>query len=643
MNRLEIKSWTTRRWTLPVTRRGATEAAQAASLPCRRLPVGATANAKPAGEGESSQSTHDSFPLTPTLSLGEREKHRSRSLLTQISNSSAATPRSPEGSADESHASASSNVRALTLPLPKGEGRGEGEGGDRIAGPVRQHAYAAKHKRPLRKYTMSAASAMVAVLLAGCKAVGPDYQKPSAATPAAYKGAEFANAWKEGSPSDHLPKGAWWEIFGDTTLNELERRATESNQNLKAALLRIEQARATARVRRGELQPTLGVNPRFRRERFSPTQQPNFGELTANTFTLPLDFSYEVDLWGKVRRGFEAARAEAGGSVAAYHNLLLTLQADVAQNYFQLRAIDAEMAAVRSTIELRREELQLVRSRFEGGISSELDVARAQTELAVAEAEHAALARIRSELENAIAVLMGATASEFRIATDDSAASHWRPAPPAVPAGLPSDLLERRPDVAEAERQLAASNARIGVAISQYFPSLHLTGSGGQLSGSVDQLFNWDSRVWTIGPSLQIPLFSGGRNRANLDRARAAYEEAVARYRQQVLVAFRDVENSLAGIHHLADQSAAQDRAAAGARRAAELAAERYRAGIVGYLEVVDANRAALITQRGQAQLAGQRLIAAVNLIKALGGGWSAGENSDQMTATKPISRTAND
>lgn len=476
-----------------------------------------------------------------------------------------------------------------------------------------------------RSAIVGAGSWLLAVVLAGCKAVGPDHEKPAATAPARYK-AESLGGWKEGTPLDHVPKGAWWEIFGDATLNDLEQRAAESNQDLKAALARIEQARATARLRRGELAPTLSVDPRFRRERFSPTQQPSFGNLTANTFSLPLDLSYEVDLWGKVRRGFEAARADAGATLAAYHNLLLTLQADLAQNYFTLRAIEAELAAVDSTIELRREELKLVRSRFEGGISSELDVARAETELATAEAERSSLSRRRDELENAIAVLVGANASEFRIPAQNVAALGWRPEVPPVPAGLPSALLERRPDVAEAERQLAAANARIGVAKAAFFPSLRLTGSGGYLSGSVDSLFQWDSRVWTIGPSLEVPLFAGGRNIANLARARAAHEETMAQYRQRILVAFRDVETSLAGIHHLNEQTAAQDRAVAGARRATELAADRYRAGIVSYLEVVDANRAALVTQRARAQLAGQRLIATVNLIKALGGGW---EGSD--------------
>lgn len=270
---------------------------------------------------------------------------------------------------------------------------------------------------------------------------------------------------------------------------------------------------------------------------------------------------------------------------------------------------------------LRKEQVQLVRSRFEGGIGNDLDVARAETELATTEADAASLAQRRTQLENALAILLGSNPSTFRLpATTDRS---WNPEPPGVPAGLPAELLERRPDVATAERQLAAANARIGVAKAAFFPVVTLTASGGYLSGDVQTLFNWESRVWSIGPSISLPIFAGGRIRANYKRSQAAFEESVARYRQQVLAAFGDVEDSLAGIRHLADQSAAQQRAVANARRAADLAGERYRSGIVSYLEVVDANREALQAERGSAQLSGQRLNAAVQLIKALGGGWA--------------------
>ena len=481
-----------------------------------------------------------------------------------------------------------------------------------------------------------AALAFAIACEAGVLTVGPDYRHPANSVATNYKAADLG-AWKEGRPLDNLPKGNWWEVFGDKGLNELQSQAARANQNLKAAMARVEQARATARVARSDLLPSLTLAPSFNRQRFSPNQEPNFGHLTANTFHVPLDLSYEIDLWGRVRRSFESARAEAQASLADFYNVLLTLQADLAQNYFALRALDAEIATVSSTVDLRREQVRLVRSRFEGGVGSELDVARAETELATTEAEAASLAQRRSELENAIAVLAGSNPSSFRLPVIRDTA--WNPQPPQIPAGLPGELLERRPDVAEAERQLASANARIGVAKAAFFPVLSLTASGGYLSGELDTLFKWDSRTWSVGPSLSLPIFAGGRNRANYKRAQAAFAESVARYRQHVLVAFGDVENSLSGIRHLADQSVAQQRAVSNARRAADLATERYRAGIVSYLEVVDASREALQAERANARLAGQRLSAAVQLIKALGGGWSDEEIFVSAVKSQPSTR----
>jgi len=476
---------------------------------------------------------------------------------------------------------------------------------------------------------------MLMLFLQGC-AVGPNYHRPETALPADYKSKELGS-WKTGTPLDNVPKGTWWEIFGDDTLNELESQAAQANQQLKAAIARVDQARATARVARSELLPSLNLDPSFTRERYSPNQMPSFGSLTVNNFQTPLDLSYEIDLWGRVRRGFESARAEAAASLAAFHSVLLTLQADIAQNYFLLRSLDAEIASVTSTVGLRKEQLQLVRSRFEGGIGNELDIARAETELATTEAEAASLAKRRVELENALAILVGSNPAMFKLAALERANTNWNPQPPAVPAGLPADLLERRPDVADAERQLAAANARIGVAKAAFFPVVRLTGSGGYVSADIDNLFNWESRTWSIGPSVSLPIFAGGRNRASYKFSQAAYQESVAKYRQQILVAFGEVENSLAGIHHLSTQASAQNRAVANSRRAVELATERYRSGLVSYLEIVDASRDALQTERGSAQIAGQRLVTAVQLIKALGGGWS----EQQLFATKQTTATS--
>ena len=477
----------------------------------------------------------------------------------------------------------------------------------------------------------TALSFSIALASAGLLTVGPDYKQPTNSVPSGYKSADLG-AWKTGRPLDNVPKGNWWEVFQDEQLNELEARASASNQNLKAALARVAESRATARVARADLLPTLTLAPSYTRERFSPNQVPSFGPLTANSFNVPLDLSYELDLWGRVRRGFEAARADAQASLADFYNVLLTLQADVAQNYFALRSLDAERSTVTATVALRKEQVQLVRSRFEGGVGNDLDVARAETELATTEADAASLDQRRAQLENALAILLGTNPSSFHLQA--LANREWNTSPPVIPAGLPSDLLERRPDVAQAERQLASANARIGVAKGAFFPVVTLTASGGYLSGEIESLFNWQSRAWSIGPSVSLPLFAGGRNRANLNRARATFDENVARYRQQVLVAFGDVEDSLSGIHYLAEQSAAQQRAVANARRAADLATERYRSGIVSYLEVVDASREALAAERANAQLTGQRLNVAVQLIKALGGGW------DQRTLVSSRSAT---
>jgi multidrug efflux pump len=490
-----------------------------------------------------------------------------------------------------------------------------------------------------------------ALMLTGCASVGPDYKRPTNAAPASYKSLEITNAlgeWKEARPLDDSPKGAWWEIFGDATLNELEQRASVANQELKAAVSRVEQSRASARVARSEFLPTLDANPSWVRERYSPNQNPSFGRmgkedpahpnrpvhidaLTADTFRTPLDLSYEIDLWGRVRRSFESARADAQSSLAAMHNVLLTLQADLAQNYFGLRALDAEIATVQGQVQLRNELVRLQRSRFEGGIGNELDVARAETEQATTEAEFASLSRRRVELENAIAILVGEIPTNFKLAAIDP--TTWNAQPPVIPAGLPADLLERRPDVADAERQLASANSRIGIAKAAFFPVVRLTGSGGFVSGDIESLFDWESRVWSLGPSVSLPIFAGGRNLANLNRSRAVYEESVAKYRQRVLVAFGEVENSLSGVQFLARQATAQDRAVTSAKRAAALADDRYRAGIVSFLDVVDANRGTLTAQRTQAQLAGQRLIASVQLIKSLGGGWN--ENVLNVAAQK--------
>ncbi|HEX5218652.1 MAG TPA: efflux transporter outer membrane subunit, partial [Verrucomicrobiae bacterium] len=282
-----------------------------------------------------------------------------------------------------------------------------------------------------------------------------------------------------------------------------------------------------------------------------------------------------------------------------------------------------EIVVLRLTVVLRREQVDIMRTRFDTGLGTELDVARAETELATAESDVAAVTKRRAELENALAILVGESPSSFKLASQANATNRWEVNPPVIPAGLPSDLLERRPDIAEAERQLAADNARIGVAKAAFFPVVRLTASGGYLSAEAEDLFNWESRVWSLGPSVSLPIFAGGRNLANLQRAKDRYDESVARYRQQVLVAFGEVENALAGIRLLEEQAAAQERAVQSAGRAHGLARESFTIGITDYLDVIAADRAELQARLASLQTDGQRLNAVVQLVKALGGGWS--------------------
>ena len=453
---------------------------------------------------------------------------------------------------------------------------------------------------------------------AALPAVGPDYHRPDASVPANYRDAEDAGTWKVGAPNDAVARGEWWKLFADPALDALETQALASNQDLRASAARVEQARAAAGVARSAYWPQVDVTPSLSRERTSATADNAPPALETTTYRAPLFASWELDLFGRVRRATESARADAEASAATFESVRLALTADVAANYFSLRALDREIGLVTGTIALRQRALDLVSARLRGGAAAELDVVRAQTELATVETDSAALANQRAALQNALAVLLGVPASGFELPVN----ANLDALPPSIPAGLPAELLERRPDIAAAERALAASNARIGVAKAAFFPAISLTGSAGFASGDIDRLFNSGSRIWSIGPSVYLPIFQGGRNRANLERSRAAYDESVALFRQQVLVAFREVQDALTATRLLAVQSAAQDRSLASARRAAELAQIRYDAGFVAYFEVIDAQRTSLAIERASAQLAAQRLNTGVALIKALGGGW---------------------
>ncbi|HXP60279.1 MAG TPA: efflux transporter outer membrane subunit [Dongiaceae bacterium] len=469
-------------------------------------------------------------------------------------------------------------------------------------------------------------TALCALLLAGCS-VGPDYQRPPPAPlPARWKA---GSPWKEGRPRDAEIKGSFWEIFDDAVLNGLEQQAATNSPDLRAAFERVEESRAIARIARADLLPGVSLDPNGNRTRYSAnrTTQPGGPVIgyTGNEFNLPLDLSYEIDLWGRVRRSFRAAREQAQASAAAYRNVLLSLQAGVAQTYFMIRSIDLDRQVLGETVELRKKNLALVESLHRGGADSALDVAQADTELSSAQADLVGLELGRARLENALAVLCGQTASGFSLA---QTARLYQP--PLIPIGLPADLLERRPDVAQAERSLAAASEAIGIAKAAFFPSIQLTGSAGTESVQLKDVFNWESRAWTIGPNVSFPLFEGGRIRAGVQRAKAAYEEAVALYRSQVLVAFHEVEDGLIGLRLLREQFEDQMRAVDGAKKVSELSRLRYKEGLASYIEVVIADRTMLENQITAYELNGQRLQTTVQLIKALGGGWNL--NHPMMT-----------
>lgn len=455
--------------------------------------------------------------------------------------------------------------------------------------------------------------------IGGCT-VGPNYHRPSTEVPTAYK-EQPPEGWKEAKPQDDIGKGAWWEVFSDQTLNDLEKQAVSQNLTLRAAAERVIEARANLQVTRGDLFPQVAAQPNLSRSRESGTRPnpPGFpsAAFTSNDFDLPAGVSYEVDLWGKIRREIESARADVQASQADYENVLLGLKSDVAQSYFSVRYIDTELAIFNHNIDLLQQGLNLAELRHNGGIVSGLDVSQAQTLLDSTQATYIGLGVQRAQFEHTLALLLGKPASDFSIAPDPKLI-----VPPTIPEGLPSDLLERRPDVAEAERRMVSTNAQIGVARAAFFPDVTLTAGGGYLSSSLVKLFNFSSLVWDAAASANAPIFTGGKLAGNLVRAQATYEESVANYRQQVLTAFKDVEDALAGLRILEQQEIAQNKAVDAARRTAQISTSRYKEGLAVYIEVIDAERDVLTNEQLAAQLREQRLLTTALLIKALGGGW---------------------
>ena len=470
------------------------------------------------------------------------------------------------------------------------------------------------------RQTLRSVMPAAVILLAGCRSVGPIYDRPAAETPAAWK-EQPPEGWKNATPSDNIAKGNWWEIFGDPQLNDLETQAIAANQNLKAAVQRVLEARANSKATRANLYPSVSANPSVSHARISgtasgTTRKPG-APYSANTISLPIDASYEVDLWGQIRRSIESANALTQVSVADYENVLLALKSDVAEYYVMLHYIDQERAILRDNIDLQQKALDLAQVRHDGGVASGLDVSEAETLLDTTQGDYAGLGVQRAQFEHALAVLVGRPPAEF--AAPEKALDLK---PPVIPPGLPSDLLERRPDVAAAERTMDSNNALIGVARAAYFPNVALTGSGGLLSADLTQLFTVPSLVWTAAAGAVQPLYTGGRLSAGMEHARAVYEESVDNYREQVLTAFQEVEDGLSGLRVLEEQAAAYDKAVQSAQKTVDISTSRYREGLAEYIEVITAESSLLANERAADQILEQRLLTTIQLIQALGGGW---------------------
>ncbi len=487
--------------------------------------------------------------------------------------------------------------------------------------------------RPRLSRRLSFTLLATAMLLAACTTGRPP-EAVALELPTHYREqvAPIDGAWKLAAPADSPGAGAWWTRFGDPELNRLVDAAAVSNATLAIALARVKEARAVTGLADAGRAVQLGAG-------FGPGRA-GTAQGTVTTWQAPLTVSYEVDLFGRLSDASRAAAMDAQAQEAAYGAVLLALRADVAQQYFSIRALDAEIDVLQKTIVLRNQGLKLAQHRYEAGDSSELDVAQARTEAAIVNAELEGVVRERAQHDHALAILLDRAPSAHTLAPAPLVLSAVQ-----IPAGLPSQLLERRPDIAQAQRQLAAGSARVGAATAAFFPQLNLTGSGGLASNQLHDLFKWSSRSWMLGPVLgtvlSLPILDGGRRDADLARNNARYEALVAAYRQQVLIAFREVEDNLSAIHTLDRQMGFEDQAIASAQLAARLADARYRNGSASYIEVIDAQRSSLASQRARAISAGRRAVASVGLIRALGGGWQIGAASPAPAPLLSLSQPA--
>jgi NodT family efflux transporter outer membrane factor (OMF) lipoprotein len=472
----------------------------------------------------------------------------------------------------------------------------------------------------LKRFRLALAAILLAGVIAGCT-VGPDYKKPAAAVPAKW---DVQEPFREAAPKDAVPKTAWWTVFHDDELTGLETDLLASNETLKVALAHYRQARASAAVQNATLFPTFSVAPTAARQRYSSnratgTNIPLQGPVTQNSWTIPFTVSYEVDLVGQRRRTIEAAQASLQANAADFENVRLILAAELAADYFSVRQLDTEIALLLRTVDTLQRGLELVNSRHKGGVASGLDVAQEETLLNQTRTQATLLRQQRKQFEDAIAVLTGRAAPDFHLAARELAAE-----PPNMDTSLPSDLLERRPDIAEAEREMGVANAQIGIAKAAYYPSLVLYGSGGWNSAKISQLFNAESGVWAIGATLAENIFSGGARRAQVQFSQAGYDATVASYRGTVLGAFQEVQDNVTGLEVLANAQQSQADAVAAARRQLDIANSRYVGGLVSYLDVVNAQQVLLSNEQQEAIIHGQRLVTSVLLVKALGGGWDA-------------------
>ena len=476
-------------------------------------------------------------------------------------------------------------------------------------------------------------SALLLPWLCACT-VGPDYVRPDAPVPAAFK---ENLAWKTAEPRDHLARGKWWEAFNDPVLNGLQEQVSISNQNIAQAEARFRQAAALLEATRAGLFPTLTGGLSTTRSRSSATTiaTPSATPVSRGVVTnhsLRFDASWETDLWGRVRRTVEANVASAQASIADIESARLSAQATLAQSYFQLRSLDAQKRLFDEVIAAYSKAQQLTQNQYNVGVVPRADVVQATVQLKSAQAQALDLGVQRAQLEHAIAVLMGKPPSEVTIAPANVSL-----VPPAVPAAIPSELLERRPDIAAAERRVAAANAQIGVARAAIFPSLTISASTGLQSATFDQWFTAPSRFWSIGPAIAQSIFDAGLRRAQTDQAIAAYDASVGLYRQTVLGSFQEVEDNLAALRVLEEEAQVQDEAVAAARQSMEISLNQYRAGTINFLQVVVSQTAALSNLRTQSDLLARRMTASVLLVKALGGDWSAAQLPDRIPTTAQI------